>query len=169
MPNELLSLLSLDHLTGADAEAALKRIISDNLVLTRAQELANRQFIVQAVRDMHILERQRLAKHACDGLQQQTFPHVQWYVETGVTSGRLHVRATCQHAKSWWDSSPDRLGDARHCNEPLPQSVRDEYSRRWAPPTSVGADMAAMYAMAQQAPPITLSELAARQRTRSGK
>jgi hypothetical protein len=165
MPNELLSLLGLDHLTGSDAEAALKRIISDNLVLTRAQELANRQFIVQAVRDMHILERQRLAKHACGGLQQQKSAHVSWFVETGLISHRLHIRAVCAHGKSWWDCKPDELGPAKHCNESLPDSIRAEYTQRWTPPTSVGDDMARMYAAAQQPRAISLSEL----REREGK
>jgi hypothetical protein len=51
------------------------------------------------------------------------------------------------------------LGDAKHCNEPLPNNIREEYARRWVPLTEYSSDVAAMYAAAQQQRPVTISEL----------
>src|ERR1700730_13691168 len=62
MPKEILSILSLRHLTGVEAEETLKKILGDSFVMKRADELARRAWLVEAVRSLHLLERQSLAK-----------------------------------------------------------------------------------------------------------
>jgi hypothetical protein len=168
MANAIIEILELQHLSPAEQESALKKIIADSYVQKLALERSVNEHIVASIASLRPIEKAALVKRA--GFGQAVPQHsVQWFVELGSQSGRLHIRATCRHGKSWWDCHPDRLGDERHCNEPLPQSVRDEYSRRWAPPTDVGADMARMYQASQQPRPVTISELAERQRTRTEK
>lgn len=161
MANENAIILALDlaHLPAADQLSALKKILADGLVQKRALEMAINQHIVRAVESLLPIEKAALIKRIGASEQRQKSPHVSWFVEVGQLSFRLHIRAVCAHGKSWWDCAPDQLGPARHCNENLPDSVRAEYTQRWTPPTEVSADMARMYAVSRQAPPVTPEEL----------
>jgi hypothetical protein len=165
MANENAIILALDlaYLSPADQLSALKKILADGLVQKRALEMAVNQHIVRAVESLLPIEKAALRKRVGAGEQQKS-PHVQWFVETGQLSHRLHIRAVCAHGKSWWDCHPDQLGDEKHCNEALPTGVREEYTRRYAPPTTVSADMARMYTCAQQSRPITLEEMREREK-----
>jgi hypothetical protein len=157
--NQIILALDLAHLSPADQLSALKKIISDGLVQKRSLEMAVNQYIVRAVESLLPIEKAALIKRVGAGDPPRNTAHVSWFVEVGLQSGRLHIRATCPHLRSWWDCAPTQLGAAKHCNEPLPNNIREEYTRRWAPPTTVGDDMARLYAVAQQARPVTLDEL----------
>jgi hypothetical protein len=160
MANVILESLNLGFLSPTEAETILRKICDDSYVLKKASDLSIREHIVAAINSLLAIEKTALIKRiGASELQQQKAVHVQWFVGVGLRSARLHISASCVHERSWFDCHPDQLSNAKHCNETIPNNIREEYARRWAPPTTVGNDMAALYRAAQQPRPVTLEEL----------
>jgi hypothetical protein len=72
----------------------LKKILSDNLVTLRAQEIMVAHFALEAVRQMKPAERQALLKRIGCG-PRPAHHRVTWAVEPGLQSGRPMIKGTC--------------------------------------------------------------------------
>jgi hypothetical protein len=103
MANENAIILALDlaYLSPADQLSALKKVIADGLVQKRSLEMAVNQHIVRAVESLLPIEKAALRKRVGAADPPRNPAHVSWFVETGMQSHRLHIRASCQHERSW--------------------------------------------------------------------
>jgi hypothetical protein len=80
--NQIIELLQLTHLSGIEQETILKKIVSDGLLLSRAQTLSLNAYLVEAVRQLHPLEKERLIKRCGPSVTSNKATPATWSIAT---------------------------------------------------------------------------------------
>jgi hypothetical protein len=163
---EALGITPQDILAAHTTEdVLLKKLLADSLLFNRAIYAFLEKHSADLIQNnLHELERAKLR----DKLVPRRMPvkhEVRWSVNPPLLGSRYFLRAVCStcHQSGFWDCEPCHLNaETSQCGSTIPPDVLDRYRREWAVPELVGNDEAKMYAVAQQAPPVTLSELRAK-------
>jgi len=117
-------------------EELRKKILSDNLVTLRAQELMISQFASEAIRQMHPVERQALIKRISP--PPKPLHQVGWKVESGLQSGKPRIVGYCGRCGQdcHYDGKPSSAKDVvwAHCTlgpSKFPVAIIEEYSGKF--------------------------------------
>jgi hypothetical protein len=115
----------------------LRKILSDNLVGIRTQDLMIQHFAIAAIRGMRESERLALIKRI--GCGPRPANHVaNWEVEAGLHSGRPQIKGTCGRCgqSCVYTGTPDGASTITwgHCSvgpSKIPEAVIEQYRSRF--------------------------------------
>ena len=140
----IIESLGLKELPTTEVEL-LQKILQDNLVTLRAQQLMVSHFAVAAIEQMHPVERAALIKRISP--PPTPVHHISWTVQKATHSGQLHIHGQCGRCGQDvnFTGKPDDAPHVvwSHCTlgpSKIPASVVEEYRAKhvYEPPTGSG-------------------------------
>jgi hypothetical protein len=116
----------------------LKKILSDNFMTLRAQELMVGFFAPEVIRRMNPLERGALVKRIAPPKQER--PRVtwaidktpvgqEWFIFAGLPNQAVHFTGTPEQARTW-----------KFSGESVPKEILDEYARVYRPHALIASE-----------------------------
>jgi hypothetical protein len=131
----ILKALGFETLPGPENET-LKKVLNDNLVTLRAQELMVEHFAAQAIQQMHASERANLIKKITPPPAHKHL--VSWIVQGGIHTGKTQIVGRCGRCGGdcFFDGKPEFAPGViwSHCllgPSKIPESVIEEYKDRF--------------------------------------
>lgn len=115
----------------------IRKVVGDNLIGLRAQELMIRFFAAEAIKGLRPVERDALLKRMGYGPRPAQH-HASWIVEPGLHSGKPTIRGTCGRCGNdcLFTGTPDvaRSTVWAHCTvgpSRIPEAIIEEYKGRF--------------------------------------
>ncbi len=137
MPHKIIEALGLQSLPASEQEAIIKKVLADNFVRLRTNEVMLEHFAAEAIGRMHSLEFSALHKRVNPPPPVQPLHFVQWAVEPGL-SGKPFLRGLCGRCAQdcRFDGKPEAAKKIvwAHCTlgpSKPPEEALAEYARRF--------------------------------------